>query len=396
MAIDISKIQSIITSKALDGWLLYDFRGMNELALEILHIPKASHLTRRFFYFIPANGTPTKIVNGIEADNLRHLPGTEIRYSSRESLDAALKSILISGQKIAMEYSPMNAIPYLSKLDAGTYQYLSGFGIDIICSGDLITLFNATWTKEQYDDNKPVAAALVEIVKDAFKYIKEKTVKGESLNEYEVQCFIMNEFERRNIETDFPPIVGVNENSANPHYEPTAKEHKPINKGDFVLIDLWAKSKMANAVWADITWCGYMGSEIPEKYIKIFNIVKNARDAAFDLVSQRFAAKQPVMGWELDNAARTVIADAGYAEYYIHRTGHSITTEVHGSGPHLDNFETKDERLISPSTSFSIEPGIYLRGDFGVRNEIDVFIHEDGKVEFTGPEKQEELFPILK
>ncbi len=392
---DLSRIQSLLKQMKLDGWLLYDFRASNTLALEILGIPATSHLTRRFFYFIPAEGTPVKMVNGIEADNLRHLPGQELKYGSHNSLQAHLRKILFPGSTVAMEYSPNDAIPYLSKLDAGMFEFLQTFEVNIVCSGDLITLFNAVWTEQQYKENIPVAQELTKIVRRAYALIKEKILANVPVNEYEVQQYIMAEFDRCGYITDYPPIVGVNENGANPHYEPTKEIHKPITKGDFVLIDLWAKQNKPEGVWADITWVGYVGTEIPEKYIKVFNIVREARDAGLALVTERFAKNQIIRGYEVDDAVRNVIAQAGYGEYFIHRTGHSITTEVHGSGPHMDNFETHDDRQIFPSTSFSIEPGIYLPGDFGVRLEIDVFIHANGRVEFTGDEKQEEIIAIL-
>jgi Xaa-Pro aminopeptidase len=257
-------------------------------------------------------------------------------------------------------------------------------------------MYNALWTKEQFQENKTVACALNEIVYKSFDFIKKKISISKSTTEYEVQQFIMNEFKKRKLFTDDPPIIGVNENGANPHYTPTKEKHKKIKKGDFVLIDLWAKPNKEDGVWADITWVGFVGDSVPDKYTKIFNIVAEARDAAFELVSSRFKQKKEIRGYEVDAVCRKVIDDAGYGKYFIHRTGHSITTDLHGSGAHMDNFETKDERLILPSTSFSIEPGIYLPGKFGVRTEVDVFITKDGKVLLTGKEKQKEVVAILK
>ena len=392
---NLSKMQQIISSMNLDAWLLYDFRGSNDLALNILDIPAGTHLTRRFYYLIPAKGTPVKIVNAIEAGHLDHLPGEKLKYTNHESLTNHLKSSLQNLKTIAMEYSPFNAIPYVSKVDAGTLEQIKSFGVEVKSSADLISMFAAIWNEEQLNDNKPVAEALTDIVDDAFTFIKDKINNNVPVNEYEVQQFIMGEFEQRNYITDSPPIVGVNENSANPHYEPTEKINKPIEKGDFVLIDLWAKTKMENAVWSDITWVGYLGETVPEKYVKIFNIVANARDAAFDLVNNRFNEGEEVRGFEVDDAARKVITEAGYGEYFIHRTGHSITTDLHGSGAHMDDFESKDERLLLPSTSFSIEPGIYLTGDFGVRSEIDVYITPAKNVIATGV-RQNAIVPILK
>lgn len=393
---DLEKVQDILKKMNFDAWLFYDFRGSNSLAHEILNVSPEAHLTRRFFYLIPKDGTPVKIVNGIEAFHLDHLPGKKLTYSSHASLDKHLRDTLSGLKTVAMEYSPMNAIPYVSKVDAGTIEYLRTFNIDIKSSGDLISMFGALWSPEQFEENKTAARALYEIVRQAFNFIKEKTATNSKVNEFDVQQFIMNEFKKRNMVTDSDAIVAVNENSANPHYAPDSGVHKDINKGDFVLIDLWAKMNTPQAVMADITWVGYMGQEVPEKYTKIFDIVARARDAAFSLVEERFKKGREVRGFEVDDAARSVIKEAGYGDYFIHRTGHSITTETHGSGAHMDNFETRDERLILPSTSFSIEPGIYLTGDFGVRCEIDVYISPSGDVIATGEERQREIVPILK
>lgn len=392
---NLSKIQESIKKLNFDGWLIYDFRGSNDYAMQTLSIPKEAHLTRRFFYYIPKEGTPVKIVNGIEAFHLDHLPGTKLTYSHRESLEKHLAGILKPGLKIAMEYSPMNNIPYVSKVDAGTIEFVKSFGAEIYSSGDLISLFSAVWTKEQYEENKQAANALYEIVELSFGKIKKALLSNSPITEYDVQNFIMQEFERRKMVTDSPAIVGVNENSANPHYSPDEKTFKPIKKGDFVLIDLWAKMDTPAGTIADITWTGYAGDKIQPEHEKVAAIVFEARDAAFQFLEKRFKEGKEVRGYEVDDAARNVIVKAGYGDYFIHRTGHSITTETHGSGANMDNFETKDERLVLPSTSFSIEPGIYLTGNFGVRSEIDVFITADGKVLQTGKERQKKVVPIL-
>lgn len=392
---NLQKIQSIIKQMNLDGWLLYDFRKSNEFALNILDIPKESHLTRRFYYFIPKEGAPTKIVNAIEAFHLNHLPGTQLKYSSHTSLSEYLKSTLKNSKTIAMEYSPLNAIPYVSKVDAGTIEQIKSYGVNVVTSGNLISLFDAVWTEEQYQDYIPVANALTDIAADTFKFIKKEITSGNKLNEYIVQQFIDNEIAKRNYETEPPIIVGVNENSGNPHYGPDKENHKDIKAGDFVLIDLWAKVKKVNGVWADITWTGFVGESVPDKYSKVFDIVAGARDAALNLVKTRFKEGKEIRGYEVDDAARNVISKAGYGEYFFHRTGHSITTDLHGSGAHMDDYETKDERLLLPSTSFSIEPGIYLP-EFGVRSEIDVYIKPNGEVIATGGNMQTEVVPILK
>lgn len=393
---NLKKVQEILSKLNIDAWLLYDFRFSNELALNMLGITRKSHLTRRFYYFIPQKGNPIKIANAIETFHFDALPGRLLTYASYQSLIDNLKSILSGTKKVAMEYSPMNAIPYVSRVDAGTIEQIRSLGVQIISSADIISMYNALWTKKQFEENKPVAFALNDIVYLAFNFIKKNILASKNITEYDVQQFIMEEFRKRKFFTDDPPIVGVNENSANPHYTPTKEKNKKIKKGDFVLIDLWAKPNKEDGVWADITWVGFVGTSVPNKYNMIFNIVAKARDEAFSLVESCFKSGKEIRGFEVDAAARKVIEDAGYGKYFIHRTGHSITTDLHGSGAHIDNFETKDDRLILPQTSFSIEPGIYLPKDFGVRSEIDVFITKQGKVIITGKEKQEEVVAILK
>lgn len=393
---DLKKIQKIVRQAKLDGWLLYDFRGSNDLALDIMNISKESHLTRRLYYFIPAKGIPFKIVNGIESWHLDHLPGKKLIYTSHQTMYENIKTALKNKKVIAMEYSPKNAIPYVSRVDAGTIEQIKSFGVKIKSSGDLISLFTATWSEQQYKENIPVANALTQIVSNSFELIKKKHFAHKPITEYDVQQFIMSEFAKRKYFTDFPPIVGVNQNSANPHYTPTKNNNKKISAGDLVLIDLWAKKNKPNGVWADITWTGFMGKSVPEKYAKVFNIVADARDSAFNFIKNRIESGKEVRGYEADNVARKVISDAGYGKYFIHRTGHSICVDLHGSGAHLDNFETRDERLLLPSTSFSIEPGIYIKGKFGIRSEIDVFITKNKKVISTGKKWQKEIIPILK
>ena len=392
---ELEKIQSIIQKAGLDGWLFYDFRGSNDIALKILKIPNDKISSRRYYYFIPHKGNPVKIVNAIEAGNLDHLPGIKIVYASHTSLLECLNKTLKNVKSIAMEYSPNNAIPYVSKIDAGTVELIASTGVKIKSSADLISHFTAVWSDEQFKENIPVAKALTEIVHNSFQFIREELSGNSSLTEYEVQQFILNSIEKdRGYIADHPPIAAVNENSANPHYVPTEKIFKKVLKDDFILLDLWAKVNKPDGVWSDITWVGYIGETIPQKYVKIFDIVAEARDAAFELVKNRFAQGKEIYGYEVDDAARKVISKAGYGKYFIHRTGHSITTEGHGTGAHMDNYETYDNRLILTETSFSIEPGIYLPGKFGIRSEIDVFVKNNGEVIPTG-EVQKDIIAIL-
>ena len=392
---ELNKVQSIIHNASLDGWLFFDFRGSNDIALNILKIPKDKISSRRYFYFIPAKGTPIKIVNAIESGNLDHLPGRKIIYASHKSLIGCLEKALKNVKKIAMEYSPHNVIPYVSKVDAGTIELVKSFKVKVISSANLISYFTAVWSDKQFKENIPVANALVEIVKKSFSFIKNEFSNNSSITEYDVQQFMLNLIEKDyGYIADHPPIAAINENSADPHYTPNQKVYKKIKKGDFILLDLWARPDNADGVWSDITWVGQIDKTVPEKYARIFNIVAQSRDAAFNFVKKRFLIGQETYGYEVDDIARKVISKAGYGKYFIHRTGHSITTKGHGTGAHMDNYETHDNRLILPETSFSIEPGIYLPGKFGIRSEIDVFVKMNGEVISTG-EVQKEVIPIL-
>jgi Xaa-Pro aminopeptidase len=391
----IYKIQNILKDMNVDGWLIYDFKGSNDIAYKILNIPSDLHITRRFYYFIPKIGDPVQIVSAVESNvlNKLNLPGKKVVYSNLSSLKYELSYILSDIKTVAMEYSPNNMIPYISKVDAGTIELIRSYGINVVSSGDIIARLVAIWTKDQYEENKMVSKNLYKIVKDAFQYIGEAISQNKIITEYDVQSFIMNKFSEFNYYTDFPPIVASNANAADPHYEISKEKSATIKKGDLVLIDLWCKANNENAVWSDITWMGFVGEEIPKKYRDIFRVLVDAREKAFELVCESFNNKKILRGYEIDNAARKIIDDAGYGKYFVHRTGHSITTELHGDGPNADNYESKDERIIMPGMSFSIEPGIYIPGDCGFRSEIDVFIDWDGNVECTGEERQ---FEILK
>ena len=392
---EINRIQEIMKQMNLDGWLLYDFRGSNDLALSVLRIPSEKIASRRIFYLIPQSGSPVKIVNAIESGNLDHLPGEKLIYASHNSLKDALSRVLKVGQNVAMEYSPNNNIPYISKVDAGSIEQIRALGVGVKSSADLITMFTSVWTENQLIDNLPVAKGLTKIVAETCNFIRDKKLDSLTLNEYEVQQHIFSEIETTNKWiAGHPPIVAVNKNSANPHYAPTVDCHTEIKFGDCVLMDLWAKVNKPEGVWGDITWVAFMGETVPQKFNDIFNIVAAARDSAFDFVCKRFTEGREIRGYEVDDAARKVINDAGYGDYFVHRTGHSITTEGHGSGAHMDNFESHDERLILPGNSFSIEPGIYLPGEFGIRSEIDVYVYPDGRVISTG-EIQREIIPIM-
>jgi Xaa-Pro aminopeptidase len=396
----IEAIQQALKDADFDGWLFYSFRGSDPIAANILGMPTEGHMaTRRWFYLVPQSGEPVRILHSIERDVLDHLPGKKIIYLPWQQLHGVLKSELtgLSSQRVprlAMQYSPDAAIPYLSRVDAGTIELIRSFGVEVVTSADLVQRFEAAWSDSQLAMHEEAAAGLYASVHEAFSEIGRRISSDTPTSEYDIQQFIMSRFAERGMITKDPPIVAVNGNSAAPHYGPTREHHSPINKGDFVLIDLWAKLDKPNSVYADITWTSFVGERAPDEVVKVFNIVRDARDAATEFVKEAFGGGRRIFGWQVDDVCRAVIQKAGYGEYFIHRTGHNIHTEVHGNGANIDNLETKDERVLIPRTCFSIEPGIYLEGRFGVRSEIDVYVDERG-ARVTGGEVQRELVAIL-
>ncbi|MBI4548916.1 MAG: M24 family metallopeptidase [Ignavibacteriae bacterium] len=392
----IHSIQSALREQNIDGWLFYDFWKRNEFAQRILEYPKHILNTRRFFYLIPANGEPQKLVHSIERWNLDHLPGEKTIFLSWQSLEEGLRKILKGVKTVAMEYSPSNAIPYISKVDAGTIETVKRTGMNVVSSMNLTQYFESRWTEEAYRDNLETARIMRSIVDKTFDFMRQRTKNKERITEYDVQQFMLKQFEANGLITLEAPNCSVNANSGNPHYEPTKEVHSELHEGDFVLLDLWAKKNKPGATYNDITWVGYLGNSVPEKYTKIFSIVKGARDAAMDFLKKSFTEKKQVRGCDVDDVARNHIVQAGYGEYFIHRTGHSITEDLHGSGANMDNLETKDERTIIPETSFSIEPGIYFMGDFGIRSEINVYISKNYEVIVPGEPRQQEVVAVLK
>lgn len=391
----VARIQETLRQEGIDAWLFYNFRGSNVFATRILELPAHLTQTRRYFYLVPAHGTPRKLVHNIEQYNLDHLPGERKVYLSWQSLEQGLAWMVSGLSSVAMEYSPRNAIPYVSNVDAGTVELVRGTGAKVVTSANLVQYFEARWDEEQTADNAKTAKHLRQIVDLTFGYLKQRVTAGAATTEYDVQQFMLSEFRKRGIITQSDPNCSVNANSANPHYEPTKDIHSPVKQGDFVLIDLWAKADKPRSVYADITWTGYMGETVPAEYTKVFEAVKEGRDTALNLVQTAFAEGNELYGYQVDDAARESIAGKGYGEYFIHRTGHSIGEEIHGNGANMDNLETRDERKIIPGTSFSIEPGIYLPGRFGIRSEIDVVISSLGEVIVTGSPMQEHVIPIL-
>jgi Xaa-Pro dipeptidase len=390
---DLSAVQKSLFEFGLDGWLLYDFRGSNVLARRVLGLEQKPG-TRRFFYFIPAKGEPRKLVHRIEAGALDELPGDKTVYLPWQELEAGVKDLVKDCRRVAMEYSPRVSNPYVSRVDAGVIELVRDFGVEIISSGDLIQQFEATWDDDQWRMHRDAEKVTISAFDLAFGLIADRTRDGGTIRETEVQSAIMDHFHRNGLTTYSPPIVGVGPHSGDPHYEPVVGKDGVIGKDDFVLIDLWAKLNRPRSVYSDLTRVGFVGETVPQRYQDIFAIVARARDAAIACVRDAYATRRPLQGWEVDAACRKVIDDAGYGQYFIHRTGHNIGQEVHGNGAHMDNLETHEERLVLPRTCFSVEPGIYFE-EFGVRSEINVFVDGGGTVHVTGG-LQTEVLPILK
>jgi Xaa-Pro aminopeptidase len=392
---DLTAVQSAVRDMGLDGWLLYDFRGLNVLARRVLAIPTDGHLTRRWFYLIPATGEPLKLVHRIEAGALDHLPGGREVYLRWQEFEAKATGLVAGLRRVAMEYVPRNANPYPSRVDAGTVELIRSAGVEVVSSGDLVQLFEACWDDEQWAMHQEAARHTRTAYDVAFRFIAERVRAGGSVRETEVQERILDHFRRHALVTDHPPIVGVGPHSGNPHYAPVRGADGVIGPGDFVLIDLWAKLDKPRAVYSDLTRTGFVGEQVPEQYESIFRIVAAARDAAIERVRTAFARGEALQGWQVDQAARDVIEAAGYGPAFCHRTGHSIGQETHGNGANMDNLETHEERRVLPRTCFSVEPGIYLP-EFGVRSEVNVYIDAEQQVHVTGGEPQRQVVPILK
>lgn len=391
---DLAAVQAAIRENGVDGWLLYDFRGLNVLARRVVGLAADAHATRRWFYFIPAQGEPKKLVHRIEQGVIDHLPGKATVYLKWQELEAGVHALLAGANKIAMEYVPRNANPYVSRVDGGTVELVKSFGTQIVSSGDLIQAFEATWDDAQWAMHLEAAKHTRSAYDVAFAFIAEQIRAKGQVMETEVQARIMRHFAEHGLVTDHPPIVGQGPHSGDPHYAPGPGSDAAIKKGDFVLIDLWAKLDKPRSVYSDLTRVGFVGSTVPEQYTKIFNIVAAARDAGINCVKQAYAAGRVLQGWEVDQATRDVIEKAGYGKEFCHRTGHSIGQETHGNGANMDNLETREERRVMRRTCFSIEPGIYLP-EFGVRSEVDVFVDKDGKVHVTGGDPQTEVQKIV-
>lgn len=388
-------IQKALQELGIDGWLLYDFRGLNVLARRVLQFPGEAMLSRRWFYYIPALGEPRKLVHRIEPHALDHLPGPQNLYLRWQELEAGVADLVRGARRVAMEYVPRNANPYVSRVDAGTVELVRSCGPEVVPSGDLVQLFEATWSEEQWAMHLEAAKHTRSAFDVAFRFIAERVRRDGSVKETEVQKRILDHFAENRVICDHPPICAVNAHSGDPHYAPGPDTDAPIRAGDFVLIDLWAKVDRPLAVYSDLTRTGFVGETVPERYTEVFRVVAAARDAAIAAVRDAFAEKRPLQGWQVDQAARDVIDRAGQGPYFCHRTGHSIGQEVHGNGANMDNLETREERRVLPRTCFSVEPGIYLP-EFGIRSEVNVFVDAQEQVHVTGGDPQTEVVAILR
>jgi Xaa-Pro dipeptidase len=394
---NLERIQQALQEANLAGWLFYDFRKSNPIAYQVLQLPGEAMYTRRWFYFVPAQGTPTAIISSVEPHVLQSLPGERKHFRTWQEMHEYLRAILPVAAQVAMEYSPQNAIPYVSRVDAGTVELIRSFGLEVVSSADLAQRFTAQLTEEQIYTHREAGKLLIAAKDVLFAQLYEDLRAGKDLNEYEVQQRFVALIQKAGLELpeDELPIVAVNEHSGNPHYEPTATMHSPIRRGDLILFDFWAKLPRPDAIWSDYTWVAFAGTreEIPARQRAVFEVVRNARDSAIAYVRERLAAGFQVEGRAVDDVARAVITEAGYADYFVHRTGHSIGTVLHGNSANIDNFETQDSRTLLPFTCNSIEPGIYLP-EFGIRSEVDLLIFERD-AEVTGVPIQNEIFPLL-
>jgi Xaa-Pro dipeptidase len=389
---DLKAIQAELRASKIDGWLFYDHHHRDPIAAHVLGLSENGLSSRRWFYFIPAKGEPRKLVHRIEQGALDSLAGKKLVYSGWEELHKSLKKLLSGGKKIAMQYSPENNIPYIGLVDAGTVELVRKFGKKVLSSADLVQKFEASWTPEQEEGHRESGRRVDRITREAFARAASFVREGKPLTEYDLQAWIMEQFAANGLETFEPPIVAVQPNNGNPHYEPKQGASRPIRAGDLLLIDIFAKLQKPGSVYYDITWIGYLGERVPDSYAKIFRIVRQARDAAVDFVKESVAEGRTIQGWEVDRAARNVIRKAGYGKYFVHRTGHSIGQEVHGNGANMDGLETRDDRRIVPHTCFSVEPGIYVP-EFGLRSEVNVLVGEkDAGV--TGA-VQDQILPLL-
>jgi Xaa-Pro dipeptidase len=386
---DIERLQKALRQQGVDGWLFYDFRVSNPIPYRVLGLSSAQTFTRRWFYWLPAQGEPGALVSALEAHNLDALPGRKVVYRDRQEMAEGLAELLKGQSTVAMEYSPMAEIPVVSRVDAGTVELVRSLGTNVVSSADMVQAFESPLSAAAYDSHIEAERRLAAIMKDTLGYLRREMLAGNSLNEYDVRRFMLGRYEEYDLFLDHGPTVAVGPNASNPHYEPTAEVHAPIRWGDLLLIDWWGKLPTPGSVYADYTWMIAVDDHVQDRHREVFDVVRAARDAAIEFIRTNIQAGNPVQGWQVDDVARAYITERGYGDYFVHRTGHSIGPDIHGSGANMDNFETHDTRLLLPRTLFSIEPGIYLP-EFGVRCEVNVYVGE-GTIEVTGRPVQQEL-----
>lgn len=382
------RIQEALRASKLDGWLFFDHHHRDPLAYRILQIPTDLLVSRRWYYLIPAEGEPRKLVHRIESGTLNALPGRCEVYSSWAEQQKKLYAMLAGSTRIAMQYSPNCAIPYVSLVDAGTLELIRAAGVEIISSADLVQEFEARLTEAQFQSHIEAGKRIDQIRREAFELIDARIRAQDPLTEYDVHGFIRRRFDQSELESDHGPIVAVNANASDPHYEPSPERAAHIQCGDVVLIDMFAKLCQPGSIFYDITWTGVCGDTIPDRVQNVFEVVRDARKKATKLVTRKIAARERLAGFEVDDAARGHIENQGLGEYFFHRTGHSIATEIHGTGANMDNLESHDERQILAGSCFSVEPGVYLP-EFGIRSEVNMYVG-DGFAKVTG-EEQEQL-----
>ena len=388
MGLDVAAVQDALRKANLDGWLLYDFHGSNPIAARLAGLAGGPHMTtRRWYYLIPAHGQPRGLVHAIERHNLDRLPGDKTMYAGRQQLDTGLTELLKGVRRIAMEYSPMCAIPYLSRVDAGTAEAIRAKGVEILSSGDLVQQFEASWTPAQLVSHQAASASLYRIKDRAFEMAAVAVRGGRALSEYELQQQMVRWFEEEGLISDSAPVVAVDGNAGDPHYLPRAERSRSISTDQVLLLDLWGKTRDPGAVFADITWVGVTAARVPAETARAFGAIAEARDAAVRLVEDAARHGRELRGWEVDQAARTVLEQRGYGDRILHRTGHSLGENVHGNGVHMDDYETHDDRLVLPGAGFTVEPGLYFE-TFGVRTEVNVFRGEH-EATVTGPSQHE-------
>src|SRR5499427_5194889 len=389
VGLDISAVQAALNADGLDGWLLYDFRGLNPIAADVTAVGRqGGHLaTRRWYYLIPATGEPRGLVHKIEKNSLAHLPGSTTQYAGRDQLEAGLRTLLTGIRRVAMEYSPGCAIPYVSRIDAGTVELVRQAGPEVVSSGDLIQRFSAIWDSDAVATHRQASEKLYRVKDRAYEAVARRLRDAVATTEYDIQQLMAGWFREEGLISDSDPNVSAAENSGNPHYLPTATLHRAIRKDEIVLLDLWGKLDRPGAVYADITWVGFTGARVPDHQVRAFAAIRDARDAAVALVLRAVAAGQTLQGWQVDRAASTVLRSAGFGAHILHRTGHSLGESVHGNGVNMDDYETHDDRRLLAGTGFTIEPGLYF-DDFGVRSEINMLVRERDAI-VTGPAQTE-------